>query len=137
MKKVFFTLIIALFFSAISFAQLTGVKTIPGDYPTVAAAIAALNASGVGAGGVTFNVAAGHTETFTSPTAGRITTLTGSVSSPIVFQKTGTGNNPLITSGTGVAYIDAIIAIGGCDYITFDGIYLRDKPSNVSVGHMR
>jgi hypothetical protein len=136
MKKALFILIVALFFSVISFAQLTGVKTIPGDYPTVAAAITALNASGVGTGGVTFNVAAGHTETFASPTAGRITTLTGSPANPIVFQKSGAGNNPLITSGTGNSFADAIIAIAGCDYITFDGIDVKDKPANVSVGAM-
>ncbi len=130
MKKTLFTLSIALIFIASSYAQLTGVKTIPGDYPTLAAAITALNSSGVGTGGVTFNIAAGYTETFTSPTAGRITTLSGSASNPIVFQKTGTGNNPLITSGTGVATIDAIIAIGGCDYVTFDGIDVKDKTTN-------
>ncbi len=106
MKKTLFTLAIALIVSATSFAQLTGVKTVGtgGDYPTLAAAIAALNTSGVGTGGVTFNVAAGHTETFASPTAGHITTLTGSASNPIVFQKSGTGNNPLITAGTGVSF---------------------------------
>lgn len=136
MKKALFILIVALFFSAVSFAQLTGVKTIPGDYATVATAITALNASGVGTGGVTFNVAAGYTETFASPIAGRITTLTGSSANPIVFQKSGAGNNPLITSGTGNSYADAIIAIAGCDNITFDGIDLRDKPSNVAVGPM-
>ena len=134
MKKTLFTLAIALIVSATSFAQLTGVKTVGtgGDYPTLAAAIAALNTSGVGTGGVTFNVAAGHTETFASPTAGRITTLTGSASSPIVFQKSGAGNNPMITAGTGVNLLDAIIAVQGCDYVTFDGINLKDKLTNFS-----
>ena len=47
-------------------AQLSGAKAIPGDYATIEAAIADLNAQGVGAGGVTFNVAAGHTETITA-----------------------------------------------------------------------
>jgi hypothetical protein len=132
MKNALFTLAFALIVSATSFAQLNGVKSIPGDYPTVAAAIAALNAQGAGTGGVTFNVAAGHTETFPSPTAGRITTLTGSASNPIVFQKSGAGINPLITGGTGVSLTDAIIAIGGCDYITFDGINIKDKITNFS-----
>jgi trimeric autotransporter adhesin len=79
MKKSIFTLFIVLLFSAGSFAQLTGVKTIPGDYPTVASAIAALNSSGAGTGGVTFNVAAGYTETFSTPADGYITTLSGSL----------------------------------------------------------
>jgi hypothetical protein len=41
-------------------AQLTGTKTIPGSYATLAAAITDLNAQGVGAGGVTFNIAGGQ-----------------------------------------------------------------------------
>ena len=130
MKRSIFTLIVALLFSASSFAQLTGTKTIPGDYPTVAAAIAALNSSGAGAGGVTFNVAAGNIESFSTPTAGYITTLTGSAANPIVFVKSGSGANPLIYAPTGTGTLDAIIAVNGCDYITFDGFDLSEKPSN-------
>jgi len=130
MKKNLFVILVAVFFSHNLFAQLTGVKTIPGDYPTLAAAISALNASGVGTGGVTFNINAGYIETFTNPTAGRITTLTSSVLNPIVFQKNGTGNNPVITSGTGTGLTDAIIVFGGCDYVTFNGINLKDKLTN-------
>ncbi|MCZ7612663.1 MAG: hypothetical protein M5T52_03740 [Ignavibacteriaceae bacterium] len=60
-------------FQGNSFAQLSGTKTIPGDYATIEAAINALDTLGVGSGGVTFNVAAGHIETFTSSTSGLIT----------------------------------------------------------------
>jgi hypothetical protein len=130
MKNSVFTIILALLLSAASFAQLTGPKNIPGDYPNIAAAIAALNTSGVGAGGVTFNVIAGHTETFATPTAGQITTLTGSEANPIIFQKSGEGSNPVITAATGNSLVDAIIAIGGCDYVTFDGINLTDASAN-------
>ncbi|MBK7683916.1 MAG: hypothetical protein IPJ26_16270 [Bacteroidetes bacterium] len=67
-----------------SFAQLTGSKFIPGDYLTVTAAVADLNAQGVGAGGVTFEVTAGYTETL----AGRLDiTATGTLADPIVFRK--------------------------------------------------
>src|SRR5437867_2818443 len=69
-------------------AQISGIKTIPGDYNTIALAVAALNSSGVGSGGVTFNVAAGYTETITA----RINlTATGTAANPIVFQKSGAG----------------------------------------------
>jgi hypothetical protein len=133
MKKSLFTLIIALLFSATSFAQLTGVKNIPGDYPTVAAAIAALNSTGVGPGGVTFNLAQAYTETFATPGAGHITTLSGSVNSPIVFQKFPLGPNPVITAAAGTSSTsDAIIAIGGCDYVTFDGVDLKENPANTN-----
>lgn len=138
MKRSIFTLIIALLFSATSFGQLTGAKTIPGDYPSVQAAIAALNSSGVGPGGVTFNLGLAYTETFTTPTAGHITTVTGSATSPIVFQKFPLGPNAVITSAAGTLLtMDAIISIAGSDYVTFDGINLIDNPSNTTaITHM-
>ena len=115
-----------------SFAQLTGVKTIPGSYATLAAAITDLNTNGVGAGGVTFNIAAGYTETFASPTAGLIT-ATGTAANPIVFQKSGTGLDPLITAGVGTTTTnDGIIVIAGGDYITFNGIDLQENSLNTT-----
>ncbi|MFZ4740688.1 MAG: beta strand repeat-containing protein [Bacteroidales bacterium] len=133
MKKVLFLLIATFFLATSSWAQLTGIKTIPGDFATVAAAITSLNASGVGAGGVTFNIAAGHTETFASPTAGLITDTTGTASNPIIFQKSGSGANPIITAGVGTTTTtDAIIKIAGGDYITFDGIDLIERATNTT-----
>ena len=79
-------------------AQLSGPKSIPGDYASIADAITDLNAQGVGSGGVTFNVAAGHTETIAAVLS---VTATGTVSDPIVFQKSGGGANPVVTSYTG------------------------------------
>jgi trimeric autotransporter adhesin len=114
-------------------APLTGPKSIPGDYATLAAAIADLNVNGVGTGGVTFNIAANYSETFVTPTDGTITTTTGSITNPIVFQKSGSGANPLITAAPGVSLTaDAIIAIGGCDYVTFDGIDLQENVLNLT-----
>ena len=118
-----------LFFYSYGFTQLSGIKTIPGDYASIQAAITALNTSGVGAGGVTFNVAAGHTETFTLATAGTIT-ATGTAVNPIVFQKAGTGNNPIITPAAGGGIRDGIIKLSGSDYITFDGIDLVEALAN-------
>jgi hypothetical protein len=113
-------------------AQLTGTKAIPGDYATVAAAITALNAGGVGAGGVTFNVAAGYTETFASPAAGLIT-ATGTAANPIVFQKAGSGANPVLTAGVGTSTtVDAIIGLAGSDYVTFDGLSVAENAANTT-----
>ncbi len=111
-----------------SFAQLSGIKTIPGNYATITAAVNALNAQGVGAGGVTFNVAAGYTETLTA----RINlTATGTASNPIVFQKSGSGANPKITAFAGIASgssatPDGIWSLKGSDYVTINGIDLFD-----------
>ena len=133
MKKISF-LLIAMIISGLSFGQLTGTKTIPGDYATIEAAITALNTSGVGAGGVTFNVAAGHTETFSDPTVGTITTNTGSATNPIIFQRSGAGANPLITGAAlaSSSTTDGIIKIEGTDYVTFDGIDVQENPGSTS-----
>jgi len=118
--------------SQIAFGQLSGIKNIPGDYASIAAAVAALNSSGVGTGGVTFNVAAGHTETFTSPTDGYITSNTGTSANQIIFQKSGSGANPKITAATGTGTLDAIICFNGVQYITFDGIDVYENPANTT-----
>jgi photosystem II stability/assembly factor-like uncharacterized protein len=114
---------------------LTGTKTIPGDYPTLAAAITALNTLGVGTGGVTFNVASSHTET--APDTGYVITATGTAANPIVFQKNPLsgpeGSNPTFTASaslTAGALNDAIIKIIGGDYITIDGFTLQENPAN-------
>ncbi len=132
MKKLVLSTMFALLFSVTLLAQLTGIKTIPGDYPTLSAAIADLNISGIGTGGVTFNVAAGYTETFVSPVDGRITSLTGSSTNPVTFAKSGTGLNPVITAAPGIGTYDAIITIAGTDYVTFDGINLQENPGNIT-----
>ncbi|MBK7028317.1 MAG: hypothetical protein IPH45_03510 [Bacteroidales bacterium] len=133
MKNNLLILLIALFVSGLSYAQpLTGIKSIPGDYSTVEAAIADLNAQNVGAGGVTFNIAANYVETFTSPSAGSITTLTGSATQPIVFKKSGSGLNPVITAAVGIGTMDAVFTISGCDYVTFDGINVVENPLNTN-----
>ena len=130
LKHLAFVFLMSFFlFQGNSIAQLTGIKTIPGDYATIEAAISALNSQGVGSGGVTFNVAVGHTETFSNPTAGVIT-ATGTESNPIIFQKSGVGNNPKIIAGVGTGTLDAIVVITGGDYITFDGIDLSENSAN-------
>jgi len=132
MKKVTLFLI-ALMISYISFGQVSGVFPIPGPtYPTIVSAINDLNTSGVGPGGVVFNVTAGYAETFTTLTSGLIT-ATGSASSPVVFQKSGTGVNPVITAApAGTGNYDYIVCLAGSDYITFDGINLMENDLNLT-----
>ena len=114
-------------------AQLTGTKTIPGTYATIAAAITDLNAQGVGAGGVTFNISPGYTETV--PSGGLIINITSNQptsGNPVVFQRNGAGANPIIQSdGAGSGTIagtslgsngDALVWLVGTDYITFNNL---------------
>jgi hypothetical protein len=132
MMRNFLLMIVALLITSASFGQLTGTKSIPGDYATLELAITDLNTQGVGAGGVIFDIAAGHTETFSTPIAGTIT-ATGTLADPIVFQKSGVGANPLITAGIGTTTnTDGIIKIAGGDYITFDMIDLTESAANIT-----
>ncbi len=137
MKKLLFTIFAILLIYGAGFTlPVTGTFVIPGTlpagYPTIARAIADLNNQGVGTGGVTFNVAANYAETFLTPNDGYITTTTSSLANPIVFQKSGSGSNPLVTSAAGKGNMDAIIAFYGCDYVTFNGIDLADNSDNAT-----
>lgn len=108
-----------------AWAQTT--KTLPGDYANFAAAIADINAN-FPTGGVTVNVAAGYSETVA--TVLPAITAQGTTANQIIFQKSGSGANPVIkpTGTTGVN--DAGITISGGDYITFDGIDINIATSN-------
>ncbi len=135
MRKTFFTLIFVMMISVLSFGQLTGIKTIPGDYSSVSNAIFALNSVGVGPGGVTFSVAGGHTETFPLLTSGLIT-VTGTAANPILFQRSGAGANPVITGCvTGPNTTDYVFALQGTDYITFDGIDVAEPTGVIEWGY--
>jgi hypothetical protein len=140
MKKILLFSLLGLY-GFMANAQLSGSKSIPGDYGTIAAAVSALNTNGVGAGGVTFNVAAGHTETSADSI---YLTATGTVSNPIVFIRSGAGANPVVTrSGAGLlttttlgAGGDAVIVLEGSDYVTFDGIDVSASDMGIEYGYL-
>jgi hypothetical protein len=135
MKKIhlFLTSVFVLWFSFL-FGQLSGIKTIPGDYASISAFVTDLNLQGVGAGGVTLNVPAGYTENLT----GKITvTATGTAANPIVIQKIGVGANPVIISYVGTVATpqvtaDGMFVLAGSDYVTIDGIDLAENVANTS-----
>ncbi len=137
MKKILLTSFLALGIGAN--AQVTGTKTIGTDYATLAIAFADLNANGVGSGGVIINVPAGYTES--SPAGGyqlgsTILNASLSASQTLVIQKSGSGANPLFigTAGTSgsatVTGIDAIFKFSGVDYVTIDGLDLKENENN-------
>jgi hypothetical protein len=141
MKRILFFLFFVLPAYLAIGQPLSGTFSIPNDYPTIADAITALNANGVGAGGVIFNVETDYTET----TSSQLTiTATGISTNPIVFQRDGAGANPKITrtdaGATTVATLgylsDAIIRLDGTDYITFDGIDIASNNSGIDYGYM-
>ncbi len=122
-----------------AFTQVSGIKTICSsgcNYSTITSAVNDINTNGVGAGGVTFNVSAGFTETATGQII--ISTTTSSVSNPVIFKKSGSGANPVLTAQTGAGggTTDGIIKISGADYITFDAIDVIENSSNTSSARM-
>jgi len=100
-------------------AQLTGTKTIGGtspDYTTISAAIAALNANGTAAPGVTFLIRNG---TYNETATLNITTTTGASNAPIVFKPDVGATVTVNVAGgaTGAAWSLAV----GVDFVTIDG----------------
>jgi hypothetical protein len=134
MRKIYF-LLLTILFAAITNAQVSGTKTIGVDYPNLAAAVTALNTSGVGAGGAIINVPAGWTET--APSGGYVlgsTVLNSSLSAAntLVIKKSGAGANPMLTAFTGGSSTtaDGIFKLAGVDYVTIDGINLQENSAN-------
>ncbi|MEQ1553917.1 MAG: hypothetical protein ABL929_07060, partial [Ferruginibacter sp.] len=135
-----FFVVMLLSFVSISnvFAQLTGTKNIPGDYADLAAAIADLNLSGVGAGGVTLNLVASNPQT--APAGGYViggttahtSVITGAAANPIFI----VGNNNDITAPTPQAsgtLVDGIFKIIGADYVTIDGFKMYENVANTTI----
>ena len=126
-------LLVALLNSNILAQGLTGVKTIDpsgsgaNNFLTLKAAIDTLNTKGVGAGGVTFNVTAGISETASA--GGYAITATGTATAPIIFAKSGLGSNPQFFSFTGgvatntSAVQDGILKLIGLSFLSSSGGY--------------
>ncbi|PKP29805.1 MAG: hypothetical protein CVT99_15765 [Bacteroidetes bacterium HGW-Bacteroidetes-16] len=127
MKRIQITVFIFLFSIGLFAQPISGVKTIPGDYATISAAISALNTNGTTSPGVTYNIASGYTENeYTNTSQWVINTTTSNATAPIVFQKTpGGATNPKIFVSGGASTSDGGIIIAGTDYITFDGIDIQ------------
>ena len=132
---VFLTAIGLTLFASSSFAQaLTGTKNIPGNYATLAAAIADLNTEGVGAGGVTLNLIAGNPQT--APAGGYVVggigsqvLITSSAANPVIIQ----GNNNIITAPAPQAVgqlHNAIFKLIGADWITIQGFEMLENIGN-------
>ncbi len=131
MKRIILTLNSVILLASFAFSQLSGTYYIPyvsgvPSFQSIKAAVNDLNTYGF-SGSVTFLVAPGHEESVTEPI---LLTATGSATRQIVFQKNGSGTNPLITrtdyglisTNTADGQGDGIVIIQGSDYVTFDGI---------------
>ncbi len=120
-------------------AQLSGTKMIPGDYPTLADAVTALNTQGVGAGGVTLQIGANQSLSATlqigsatlsvganaATLANPITINGGGFTINAAFAGTRTGS---LTSGAN----DASIVVNGTDYITIKNCVFTEQVTNTT-----
>jgi uncharacterized repeat protein (TIGR01451 family) len=110
-------------------AGMAGTYTIDPANPTdwistfnnISDAVLALNAQGV-TGPVTFTVPSGQ---IFSEGMLEITTTTGSAVTPIVFQKSGAGANPVVRWSGFSSSTDAVLALTGADYVTIDGLDMQ------------
>ena len=142
MRKFTLSLLSVLFFFLVGTsanAQLSGTKNIPGDYPTLAAAIIDLNALGVAAGGVTLNLVAANPQT--APAGGYVIggagslILTGGAATSSTRQVTIQGNGNTLTASaalTGGSLNDAIFKLIGADWITITGFTMLENAGNTT-----
>jgi hypothetical protein len=109
-------------------AQLSGTLSVPGAYPTLEAAIADLNAQGVGTGGVVIDLLAGNPQT--APAGGyRIATASASSANPVRLQGNGNTITASATHAVG-ALNDALFKIVGTDAVTITGFSLAENAAN-------
>jgi hypothetical protein len=112
-------------------AQISGVKNIPGDYASLAAAITALNTSGVGVGGVTINL----NQVETAPAGGyllgsAVLNPTSGVANPIIING---GNNTITAQATGTSTTsDAVFRLAGPDYVTLNQLKIVENAANTT-----
>ncbi|HEX5653881.1 MAG TPA: hypothetical protein VFX58_12455 [Chitinophagaceae bacterium] len=134
------TFFLSLCLNGLTQVTVSGGTAAAGPYTTLAAAVNAINGTAV-TGPITVDVIAGHTETLTAIIS---LTATGTAANPIVFQKSGGGANPLITAYTGGTAtqqsinnpLDGLFRLVGSDYITINGIDLRENPVNTGNARM-
>ncbi|RYZ19586.1 MAG: hypothetical protein EOO16_19500 [Chitinophagaceae bacterium] len=113
MRSIF--LILGVFCLLNAGAQLSGTKTIPGDYPDLASAVTALNAQGVGSGGVVFQVMANQVTN-----GPLLISRSGTAAAPIVFR----GNGSVVSSTGTASSADGVFVLAGADYVTIDSFEL-------------
>ena len=116
-----------------------GTKTICSsgcNYPSLNAAINALNVNGVAPGGAVLELANGHNETI--PVGGfsiGSTILNNSLNSnsQLIIRKTLiSGSKPTFTSGAGNGTMDAMLKIIGVDFLKIENLVFRESNLNTT-----
>lgn len=124
MKKIYFLVVLSLLITQ-SYAQLTGTINVPSAvFPNLSAVVDSLNNQGVGNGGVTFVI---KSDTVLNQNGGVVLTTTGTAQNPIVIKSESLINRATIYFFGGSAVDkETMIKFKGSDYITFEGLILKD-----------
>ena len=140
LNKKYLLFIGCLFFHFTTFSQpIVGTKTVCTsgcDYPSLNAAVTALNINGVGIGGANIEIGNGHLETL--PNAGlslgsAILNASLSASNPLIIRKNlSASSKPIFTSGAGLGGIDAMFRLIGVDYVTLENLIFIESNTNIS-----
>jgi len=120
--------ICALMMTSSAFAQLSGKKTVPGDYPTLSAAIEDINIKGVGPGGVTI-VVVDESEVI-APSEGFIISARASDANPITI--IGNGKPILVPGFEGHVAVDAIFKNSSNAHLSIMGFDVEVKVLEVT-----
>lgn len=101
-----------------------------GDYATFTQAIQYLNGlPSIPAPGITFLVSVGATFNENPPSIMR----SASEAAPVVFQKSGEGENPQVLATGGSGSADAVFRLNSVSYYTFDGIDVANAGSSIAM----
>ena len=114
------------------FAQISGNKIVPSAlYPDIKAVADSLNQYGVGNSGIVFT----FTDNTVFPVSAPVTILaTGNEFKQIIFQRSGTGNKPVLTFSATSSTDEACIKFMSSDYFTIDGLEITDNTESIEYG---
>lgn len=128
-KLLFRSLIVAIavLFTSYVYSQqeFTIDNTGAGDYETFTAAFEYLNILGTTTEAITFNVVAGQEFDEDIP----VLSVVGSEEFPVIFQKSGDGENPILKPTMNIGPDDGVITFTSASFVTFDGIDVTDPNS--------
>lgn len=104
-----------------------------GNYTTFTSAIEDINLHGIGAGGLTVNVAAGSVFNEDIPP---LVVSGNNISERLIFQKSGVGSNPIIIpTGTEEVESDAAFTLWGCQWVYITGIDIESSSNLLEYGY--
>lgn len=131
MKYVYTFLVLLLSVPMLGFGQLSGTKQVPSvNYPGLQAVVDSLNSQGVGSSGVSFIIAG--SQVFNEPFL--TLTASGTENGPVEIKWDESGDKPIVNFTGTAAAGEAGISLSGSDYITINGLDIRNPDGLLEYG---